>query len=65
MTTYRIAPGGRTPEGWVVVPTSPENASPVQSFDTKAEAEAARRNAWIEGQHKNSGLDVDGEPAAE
>ena len=48
--TYRVAPGGSTPEGWVVVPEPTEeepHPAAVAAFDTRAEAEAEaeRRNA--------------------
>jgi hypothetical protein len=51
--TYRVAPGGRTSEGWVVVPEPTEehpHPGAVAGFDTKAEAEAEadRRNAHAE-----------------
>lgn len=46
---YKVAPGGRMSEGWVVVPESTEedpHPATVAGFDTKAEAEAEveRRN---------------------
>ena len=43
MDTYRIAPGGFTPEGWVVVPEATSetpNPPAVIGFDTKQEAQA-------------------------
>ena len=54
VTRYRVAPGGSTPDGWVVVaePTARDpHPAPVVvdlSMKEEAEAEAERRNAFEE-----------------